>query len=162
MFDDTQMNGRLQRPTLQLVAASLVCLVALAPPAAMAEMYKWVDADGKVHYTQERPPPGVKGDTIKPPPPVDSEAAAKQLEAREALLKDAREGREKGAADAKQAADDKAFNEENCRRARQTVAAYQVPNALVSQPDGSRKRYTEDERLKGLADAEARVKEFCK
>jgi hypothetical protein len=161
MFNDMQLKGRGQRPALGLAVASLVCLAALASPA-MAEMYKWVDADGKVHYTQERPPPGIKGDTIKPPPPVDSEAAAKQLEARQELLKGAQEGREKSAGDAKQAAEDKAFNDENCRRAKQTAAAYQVPNALVSQPDGSRKRYTEDERQKGLAEAEGHVKEFCK
>ena len=161
MFDYMQVTGSLQRPALRHAVASLVCLVALAPPA-MAEMYKWVDADGHVHYTQERPPPGIKGDTIKPPPPVDSETAAKQLESRQELLNDAREGREKSAEEAKNAADDKAFNEENCRRAKQSVAAYQVPNALVEQADGSRMRFPEDERLKGLADSEARVKQFCK
>ena len=161
MFDYVLETGGLQRSVLRLAVTTLICLAALTP-RAMAEMYKWVDENGRVQYTQERPPPGIKGDTIKPPPPVDSEAAAKQLEAREELLKDAREGREKTAEDAKVAADDKAFNEENCRRVKQTVAAYQVPNALVQQPDGSRKRYTEDERQKGLSDAEARVKEFCK
>ena len=161
MFHYVQDSGRLQRPVLRLAVASLICLVGLTP-RAMAEMYKWVDENGRVQYTQERPPPGIKGDTIKPPPPVDSEAAAKQLEARQELLKGAGEARNKSAEEAKLAAEDKAFNEENCRRARQTVAAYQVPNALVQQPDGSRKRYTEDERQKGLSDAEARVKEFCK
>ena len=161
MLDHMQMTGSLQRPALRLAAASLVFLVGLTSPAR-AEMYKWVDENGSVHYTQERPPPGIKGDTIKPPPPVDSGVADEQLESTNELLNDAREGRAKTAEEAKLAKDNKAFNEENCRRAKQTVAAYQVPNALVEQPDGSRTRYTEEERLKGLAEAEGHVKEFCK
>lgn len=161
MLDYMHMTGSLRRPALRNALAFLACLIVLTPPA-MAEMYKWVDENGNVHYTQERPPPGIKGDTIKPPPAVDSEAAEKQLESRQELLNDAREGRAKSAEEAKLAADDKTFNAENCNRAKQTVAAYQVPNALVEQPDGSRKRYTEEERLKGLSEAEGRVKEFCK
>lgn len=141
--------------------ATVICLATLALPA-VAEMYKWVDENGNVHYTQERPPPGIKGDTIKPPPPVNSEIAEKQLEARQELLNEAREGRAKSAGEAKLAAEDKEFNAENCRRARQSVAANLIPNALVQQADGSRTRLNEDERLKGLADAEKRVKEFCK
>ena len=161
MLDYMHMTGSLRRPALRNALAFLACLIVLTPPA-MAEMYKWVDENGNVHYTQERPPPGTKGETIKPPPPVDSEAAQKQLESRQELLDSARDGRAKGADAAKLAAEDKAFNEENCRRAKQSVGAYQVPNALVEQPDGSRKRYTEEERQKGLAESEARVKEFCK
>lgn len=148
------------RRILNLVAGTLVSLAALAQPVA-AEMYKWVDEKGDVHYTQERPPPGIKGETIKPPPPVDSEAAQQRLESRQELLKGASESRSKGAEEAALAAEDKAFRAENCKRAQASVAAYSIPNALVMQPDGSRTRYSEDERLKGLADAEARVKDFC-
>ena len=157
-----RVNGSRQRPMMRGIAvASVFCLAVLALPA-MAEMYKWVDENGNVHYTQERPPPGTQGETLKPPPPVNSEVAEKQLESRQELLNEAREGRTKSAEEARKASEDQAFNVENCRRAKQTVAAYQVPNALVEQPDGSRKRYTEDERQKGLAESEARVNEFCK
>ncbi|MBM2830851.1 MAG: hypothetical protein HW411_1641, partial [Gammaproteobacteria bacterium] len=45
-----------------------------------AAMYKWVDADGNVHYTQSPPPEGVESATIKPPPEVDTGNAIKQLE----------------------------------------------------------------------------------
>jgi len=161
MFDRMQVTGNPPRSAFRMAAASLVCLVVLAP-AAMAEMYKWVDENGAVHYTQERPPPGIQGDKIKPPPPVSSEAADAQLESSQEFLNDAAEGRAKNAEAAKLAAEEKTFNKENCNRARQTVAAYQVPNALVEQPDGSRKRYTEEERQAGLSEAEGRVKEFCK
>jgi hypothetical protein len=140
---------------------SWVLLLGLATPVAAA-MYKWVDENGQVHYTQEKPPPGVQGQTIKPPPEVDTEAAEKQLETREKLLNEAQEGRTKSREEAAKAAEEKEFFAENCRRAQQTLASYQVPNALVEQPDGSRKRYTEEERLAGIAEAEKRIKDFCK
>lgn len=142
-------------------AAGLAVLLSLAALPVAAQMYKWVDEQGNVHYTQERPPPGIKGESIKPPPPVDSEAAQQALDARQEFLNEAGEARSKGAEEAKLAAEDKAFREENCRRARASVAAFSIPNALVQQPDGSRTRYSEEERLKGLADAEARVRDFC-
>lgn len=152
--------GRQRRRFRSFVVGSLFSLVALAQPVA-AEMYKWVDESGNVHYTQERPPAGIKGETIKPPPPVDSEAARKQLESRQELLQESGEARSKSAEESRLAAEDRAFKAENCRRARASVSAYSVPNALVMQPDGSRSRFSEDERRKGLADAEARVQEFC-
>lgn len=162
------MSDYIQTPRCQsrlvfgsIALASLIGLAGLTQPVG-AEMYKWVDENGNVHYTQERPPPGVQGQTIKPPPTVDSEAAQKQLESRQELLNESREGRAKSADQAQLSAEDKAFKVENCRRAQASVAAYSVPNALVQQPDGSRTRFSEDERLKGLADAEARVKDFCK
>ena len=162
MSDCIPVTQSPRRSALRSIAVvSVFCLATLGLPA-VAEMYKWVDADGNVQYTQERPPPGIKGETIKPPPPVDSEVAEKQLESRQELLNEAREGRTKSAEEAKKADEEKAFNAENCRRARQSVAANQIPNALVLQADGSRTRLNEDERLKGLADAEKRVKEFCK
>src|SRR5215216_1310827 len=43
----------------------VVCLLAAAP--ASAQMYKWVDKDGKVHYS-DKPPPGTKAQVIAPAP----------------------------------------------------------------------------------------------
>ena len=52
--------------------------VALASPDLLAEMYKWVDDEGQVQYSQS-PPPGRPAQTIKPPPKVDSKAAREKL-----------------------------------------------------------------------------------
>jgi len=52
--------------------------VALASPGLLAEMYKWVDDEGQVQYSQS-PPPGRPAQTIKPPPKVDSKAARDNL-----------------------------------------------------------------------------------
>jgi hypothetical protein len=44
----------------------LALLLALAVPAASAQVYKWVDEKGRVHYG-EKPPPGSKSSAVKPP-----------------------------------------------------------------------------------------------
>ena len=144
-------------------SVSLLALGCLFAPGAVAEMYKWVDEDGQVQYTQSPPPPGVEGETIKPPPPPASpEEAQKQMQAREELLDGLQEDRQNKVETDAQAAAGAAWTEENCRRARASVSAYQVPNALIAQPDGSRTRITEEQRLAGLKEAQERVKEYCK
>jgi hypothetical protein len=57
-----------------------------AASSAFAQMYKWVDKDGKVRYG-DAPPPGAKSSTIKAPPPG---AAALGTAAKDA--KDAKKG----------------------------------------------------------------------
>ncbi len=47
--------------------ALLALLLALAVPAASAQIYKWVDEKGQVHYG-EKPPAGSKPSAVKPPP----------------------------------------------------------------------------------------------
>lgn len=147
------------------VTGPLLCLAlgCLLIPGAMAAMYKWVDADGQVHYTQEQPPAGIEGQAVKPPPPPASpEEAQKEFENRQKLLDGLSEERQKETEEQGKTAEDKAFFEENCRRAHVSLAAYQVPNALIQQPDGSRDRIPEEQRLAGLKDAEERIKEYCK
>jgi len=150
---------------LSATPAPLLGLVlgALATPGLAAAMYKWVDADGQVNYTQSPPPPGIEAEALKPPPPpANPEEARKQLENRQELLEERREERQEQAQKQAGLAEETAWYEENCKRARQSVSAYSVPNALIAQPDGSRTRITEEARLAGLKDAGERVKEYCK
>lgn len=47
--------------------ASLLCLgiwLAAAAPGAMAQVYRWVDAEGVTHLSSEKPPAGVKAERI--------------------------------------------------------------------------------------------------
>ncbi|MBI2994033.1 MAG: DUF4124 domain-containing protein [Gammaproteobacteria bacterium] len=136
--------------------------LAMAASPVGAEMYKWVDENGEVQYTQQPPPGNIKAETIKPPPKVDTEGAQKELEQQQKEVDALKENRDKRTEEVKTAADDKAFNAENCRRAQASVASFSVPNALIAQSDGSRTRITEEERLAGLKKAEDGVKEFCK
>src|SRR5262245_52663501 len=51
----------MERQTLALVARPLIlAIVVTVTPAAAQTMYKWVDKDGKTHYTDSPPPDDAK------------------------------------------------------------------------------------------------------
>lgn len=60
------------------VAAAIALAVAAAPAAAT--VYKWVDANGRVVYSDQPPPANVKSEVVKPPPPPANPDAARELE----------------------------------------------------------------------------------
>lgn len=63
-----------------------VCLLLLSFNAYGA-LTKWVDADGKVHYSDEPPPLNVKANKLKTPPPVKGAPAEKTYVEQEAELR---------------------------------------------------------------------------
>lgn len=54
---------RVVSPLLHAVTAAL--LLALAGPAAHAQIYRWVDAEGVIHLSSQKPPAGVKAERIQ-------------------------------------------------------------------------------------------------
>ena len=54
------------------VAIALALCVALP---ASAQMYKWVDANGKVQYSDKPPPSNIKTEKLRPPPPAPTPSA---------------------------------------------------------------------------------------
>jgi hypothetical protein len=74
-------------PAARLVLAALVAVAWWAPPAHAQVMYKWIDADGKVQYSDKRPK-DYKGPvtiiqaddapTAPAPPPKPAPAPAKE------------------------------------------------------------------------------------
>lgn len=50
----------------------LICLACLCLPAAAAEMYKWTDEKGRVHYSDKPPPEGTKAEERDLPETADS------------------------------------------------------------------------------------------
>ena len=55
------------------VAIALTLCMALP---ASAQMYKWVDANGKVQYSDKPPPGNIKTEKLRAPPPAPSVPAA--------------------------------------------------------------------------------------
>lgn len=64
-------------------ALAVAFAVALAPAMAAATVYKWVDANGRVVYSDQPPPVNVKSEVVKPVPPPANPAAAQELTERE-------------------------------------------------------------------------------
>lgn len=140
-----------------ILAAALACA-----GVAEAAMYKWVDENGQTHYTQERPPPGVKGTTVEPPPEPPSAATSREESQKfQERLEDRLEARDEGR---KKAADDAAHAAEKasrCEAARQRLEKAQRPRTNFVEADGTQRRATDEEREEQVRQAEKQVKDFC-
>lgn len=83
---------------LRIKASGLLAAIVLAPPAS-AEIYRWTDADGRVHYGDRRAAPAAQGEArpdlahaAEPasPPAIESPSAVRErVRARLAALEQA-------------------------------------------------------------------------
>ena len=147
-------------------------LLAVAAGAS-AQLYRWVDKDGKVRYTDTPPPAGVKARTFRAPagaPPADApEAAAKdapkgpltpaqqEQEFRKRQL-EAQKGREKD----DQANRDAETKQANCARARQALATLESGQRITrTDAKGERAFLEDDARAQETERARQSVREWC-
>jgi hypothetical protein len=104
----------------------------VAAPSA-AQTYKWTDADGKVHYSDQPPPENAKEQSTinprkqsAPTPTVDPAAKAKTYVEQEADFKKRQvEAAEREAAEKKKA-DEAAEKKQNCEQARAQLKSLQA------------------------------------
>lgn len=132
-------------------------LFAISLPAG-AGSYKWVDDDGNTVYSQI--PPNDDRRVIRtddPPPPGEkSQDAQRRLQELQQQLEDAREDRQLRAEKQREAAQENAVREENCRKARSNLRGLRErTRQLINNGDGEYRRYTPEER----AALEARYRE---
>ncbi len=149
------------------VAIGLALCVALP---ATAQMYKWVDTDGKVKYSDTPPPSNVKTEKLRIPAgaPAPAAAAAKDAASKDASKagplstaeqeqafrkrqQEAAKGQEKQAQKDKQAAD----QAENCRRAKAALANLEL-GGRQSRVSENGERVFLDEQQIAQATAQAR------
>ncbi len=149
-----------------LLVIATLCFAA----AASAQQYKWVDKDGKVRYG-DVPPPGVNATRLKAPPPSSSPAPAaaakkdaggKALSPEEAY-RQRQEAARKDAEKQAQADQEKSLNQENCSRARESLAALES-GQRISRTDAKGERYyLEDAQIaQETAKARESVRQYCK
>src|SRR6266850_2692500 len=77
---DVQARSQVQAAKLQysLCMRWLIALCSIVPAVALAQVYRWTDSAGTVHYSSEAPPKGVKTtkldiDTRPGPPSPDTQ-----------------------------------------------------------------------------------------
>ncbi len=151
-----------QTPMLRLFCALLPCLLAL--PAA-AEIYRWVDENGTVVYSQTPPPDGRRTTTVAPPPPPaeDPAVARKRLEEQIRRLEQSAEARRKAEAKKAKTREEAARREARCRQARRNLEILNTrpPNTLYRVGDEYR-RFTMEELEARRRQLEAAIEEHCK
>lgn len=137
----------------------LLPLSALLIGVAHADIYRWTDAQGRVHYGDQPPASGAqKIDEPPPPSPLSPEEANAQLEAirakREAANEDAAKAREeKAQIDAK-----RQQRADACKTLRMQLDDMQAARR-IRDPDGH--WYSGDERIKKQQELEKSLRQHC-
>lgn len=135
------------------------CVSLLVAQAAAAAVYKWTDAQGRVHYSSQ-PPPGQSAEAVKIR--QGSPAAAEQPpQANRAATADA---------PAQSAADEDAARQarrealrKNCEIARKNLAALEDPTyRRFRLEEGKEPEFlTDEQRQAQIVKARSQVQEFC-
>lgn len=130
----------------------LCCCLLLALPVSASEIYRWVDSDGVVHYT-DRPRDGAERLTIRTTAPsapaVASTAAAPGGDQRELMAEP----------DAEQTAE---IRSANCTNSRDRLVRLQSAPRLYREGEDGERLYLDDaERTRVLEEAQRLVEDWC-
>jgi type IV secretory pathway VirB10-like protein len=130
---------------------------------SFADIYKWVDAEGQIHYSQHAPQ-NQEAQLIKTPPPptINPDDAQKPVDAlieqQTKSTKEKQERLEKLKADAEQ----DAIRKENCRLAQHNLQQYQNnPNRRITDANGNVTRPPQEERQNKIIEFQQYIKDNC-
>ena len=153
-------------------ASWIFLAMALAASSASAQMYKWVDKDGKVHYGNT-PPPGSKTSAVKAPQsgaapaPASAASDAKKgpLTAAE-QEQEYRKRRQEAEKDGKKSEQEqlaKSQKSESCERTREYLNTLQSGQRIArTNPSGERYYMDENQVAQEVAKAQQAVQQACK
>jgi type IV secretory pathway VirB10-like protein len=159
-FAETRMNR-----------IALFAFALLAAAGAQGQVYKCVDASGKVFYSQNPCPPSMKREAMSkgaiPPAPAPVEGAAvkggpKTPAEQEQAFRKRQQDQAKAAKDAEQKNSEAQAKEQNCRNARARLAQYEIGGRITQIDEKGERYYMEDSQIEAArARARAEVSQFC-
>jgi hypothetical protein len=156
------------------LAIGLALCVALP---ASAQMYKWVDSNGQVHYSDKPPPSNVKTEELRPAaqastPAATAEGGAKKGAAKSGpkSLAEQEQAFEKRQADEAKAQKEQATKDaeahdraENCKRAKAALANLELGGRQTRiDAKGERVFLTDEEITQATSRAQQEAAEVCK
>lgn len=152
----------------------LLILLMLASTNTFAELSKWVDADGKVHYSDQPPPANVKAKTLRvtsdaAPMSASGVAAAsapaapKTIAEREAELKKAQQAKKDAADKAAKEQEKIEADKAHCDAAQQYLRTLQDGMRIAEiDAKGERSYLGDEQRRQRIEKAQQDVKAYCK
>ncbi len=144
-----------------LLQSCLVILCLLMPSLSTAEVYKWVDNDGKTNYTQLPPPPGYEWETVRETASPAATPAPPATELQERYEEEQKD-RENDAAVAGQEKKNTDIRKLNCDAATRNRASLELGgNRLYKTADGEYLRLSEEERQQRIDQAKEQIKKYC-
>lgn len=134
-----------------------------------AEIIKWVDSNGQVHYSDQRPPPDVQQKTLgsvednQTSQDASSVAAPKTIAEREMDLKKAEIAQKQAADKAAQKQAVTAAQQANCANAQQNLSTLQTGIRLMETDANGQLGYIDDnQRAQRIAQAQNDISANCK
>ena len=130
---------------------------------APCEIYKWVDDEGKVHYSEKPPNKAPKDsiETIKIRDNTDTQRASKKLGEKSKSLDERREERKKEKTDMAAKKQQLEANKARCEQAKKYLASLQNPKVTVTESDGTVRALGEEERQEKIKNGKKMVSEAC-
>jgi hypothetical protein len=154
-------------PSKFLASTLLGCLLITAN--AYAGVYKWVDSNGGVHYSdQPNPSPGTKQLNLPPSPtsPVSADSndsGPKSLADKEMEFRKRRAAAEEAQKKAEQAQKDAKQKEANCAQAKSNLGLLQQGGRVATVNEKGERVYLDDQGRQNAIDrAKADVNTWCK
>ena len=135
-------------------------LVSLSVPA---EIYKWTDDEGKVHYSEKPPNTTDKEDveTVKIRDNVDTQRANEALKKKSKSLNERREDRKKNESETADAKKQLLENKARCKQLKEDLSHFQHPKVNLQEEDGTVRALGEEERQQEVKNLEKMVKKAC-
>lgn len=146
-------------------AATLALLCCLSLPA-QAGLNKWVDENGKVHYS-DSPPAGTRVESVRNITGKGQESApvdysSKTYSQREAELNKARQQKKEASEKSAREAAQQQERKQNCAAARENLRALESGTRLVTYDENGEKRFLDDaDREQRMNSAREAVKANC-
>jgi len=147
------------------ILLALTTLFFFATPAT-AEMYRWVDTQGKVHYSDQPPVEKSKSSktlSIPNQPTAPSAESTKSWQEKELDYKKRQAAAAESETKKKKEADDAKAKVENCDKARKSLKALEEGGRINTYDEkGNRSVMDDAQRAKAMTDAKKSVSEWCK
>ena len=140
-------------------------LLILGLPMAQAEIYKWVDDNGQVHYSEQAPDSKRSSKEIhiqkhRPQAPLISPEQRRQQ--RDNLLRAFDEERQLRNEAKEKKEQDEARSRRNCIRARDKLKNYERASVLYNLDEqGERVYFSDAQRSRAVANLKSQIKKWC-
>ena len=131
--------------------------------AVQAEsVYKWVDAQGNIHYGDRPQNNSAQTLRVAPPPPVD-EASQQRLEALKKQDKDSQSKKEAASKEAANPNSNKEVAKKNCSAAKENLTQLEAINTFLIEKDaeGNPRIIPQEERSKKAEAMHKEIERWC-
>ena len=146
-------------------ASTILIFFLFFPNAALAEMYKWIDDQGNVHYG-DKPPAKNEFEKMKPAPVADEKEAQRLQERTKKILQRQQQVDDSRAKDeqaSKKAGSKNISVEKKCKRTQVELAFYKKRGKhSVLDEEGNLTRVKSDERKEKITQLESFISKNCK